>query len=390
MDSAVLWWAQQAARARCYFCPSVLSLVAGGGIGRRGKMAAAEKKKTDGDGEAAVDLANIKGHAIEAIKKIQPYLDKARPYAEKIRPLVKQALPYFALAWVELKKLHLMLQPYYSQEAADTLFAVILLFFGGQFAMTIACVQAFRMSGWSRMKESWTQLRESYAQAVTTLEKDNEARKLFDKDGDGALSLHEIAVVFKEMIYAESPEQKEVALKRTFLILKCVDPNKILDALVGLWVGIVTVLSTLRSQMAYCVGIGASIGKVICDTMKNYTQERLYAALPEHKKWVDFALRASCGLLGILISLFLVRVVSAFNSALQGSAVLTAVLMKRLRESGIKDKSDREKEEMVKWVLATVGFLWQLKSGFDLPFLLKIPLLPVYMVESFLGVLAVY
>lgn len=352
-----------------------------------------EKNDAAAEGAGKPDLAKLKGDALEAMEKLKPYWEKVRPYAEQVKPLLKATIPYLQMAWVQLQLLHVKLQPYYSEEFFDTIFAVILLFFGGQFAMTIACVQAFRMSGWRMMKGSWEQLKESYAQAVTTLEKDDKMRKLFDTDGDGALSLQEILVVFKEMVFAESKEQKNLAMERAFLVLKCVDPNKILDALIGLWVGVVTVLSTLRSQMAYCVSVGANIGRLICETLRNYTQDRLYAMLPEHKKWVDFGLRASCGFLGILISLFLVRIISAFNSSLQGASVLTKVVMQRLHDRGKIDSAfqkDREKEEMVKWAMAMVGFLWQLKSGFDLPWLLKLPLFPVYIVEGTLGILAVY
>merc|ERR1712187_997235 len=76
---------------------------------------------------------------------------------------------------------------------------------------------------------------------------------------------------------------------------------------------------------AYCVSLGASIGHSICDFLKLHLQRFLYDAFPTQKKWVDFTLRSGCGLLGILISLALTRIVCAVASALQGAALLTKV-----------------------------------------------------------------
>merc|ERR1712151_492043 len=111
------------------------------------------------------------------------------------------------------------------------------------------------------------------------------------------------------MAMADNDKEKAVARQKMAVLLRCVDPNKILDASKGLWIGIVAVISTLRSRLAYCVSLGASIGHSICDFLKLHVQRFLYDAFPTQKKWVDFGLRSGCGLLGILISLALTRIV---------------------------------------------------------------------------------
>jgi hypothetical protein len=57
----------------------------------------------------------------------------------------------------------------------------------------------------------------------------------------------------------------------------------------------------------------------ITNFLKSHLSKILYEKYPEHKNWVDVSLKTFSSILGIIISLLLVKVVSAFNCALQGS-----------------------------------------------------------------------
>merc|ERR1712078_357396 len=95
----------------------------------------------------------------------------------------------------------------------------------------------------------------------------------------------------KEIALAKTDEEKSAARTKTALILKCIDPNKLLDAFLGLWTGPVAVLATLRSKFVRVVSIGASAGQRVADTLTPWLKPRLYAMFPQHQSWVDFSLR---------------------------------------------------------------------------------------------------
>lgn len=387
-----------------------------------------------GSPPAMMGVGNRVGAELE---KLEPVFEKLKPFFKRIRPLLRAAVPLGAAAVAQVGKAQKTLSTHYTEEVGEILTGSVLLFFGSQFAMTIACVQAFRISGSERMQESFRQLQENYRRARLALNKDPEARRMLDRDNDGEVSRSELMLIWKELVFAESKDERKEALQKAFLVLKCVDPNRALEALVRLWGGCTMVLAVLRSRFAYCVSQGANVGQLLCATLRNYAQEPLYKMLPEHKPWVDFGLRFSSGLVGIVISRLLFRVLSAYSSALQGSAMLTAAVLrirenraaeqlsagarqKRIVDTNIngvvapeeigaspwarpRSRSDGEeglapmldpkvelqklrnveanKKEITKYALALCGFVWQLTGGRNLPLLLKILLSPVRVVE---------
>merc|ERR1712151_550391 len=45
------------------------------------------------------------------------------------------------------------------------------------------------------------------------------------------------------------------------------------------------------------------------------------------------------------------------------------------------DENLSKEEELVKWVIAMVGFTYQVRNRFDLPLFVKVPLAPLYLAE---------
>merc|ERR1740130_2669782 len=94
--------------------------------------------------------------AQSAWEEAQPYIDRARPYIAMMKPVFEVIEAIVVLCWNIVQAV----LPYVNEEMVQIAFAVVLLFMGGQFAMTIACVQAFKTCGWSSMKKSMEQLKE--------------------------------------------------------------------------------------------------------------------------------------------------------------------------------------------------------------------------------------
>lgn len=365
--------------------------------------------------KASDALRGVMGDKIEKIsdqvseqwKKFKPYYDKAKPYIEQAKPYLKKA---YVLACQAYDLFMTKVWPYYSHDAVTMTFAIVLLFFGGQFALTIACVQAFKMTGAVYINSSMEQMKKCYNDALEHILEDEESKNLFDENDDGDIDWYEIFIVFKELATAADAKEKERAKKRLTILMKAIDPNILLDALGGFWMGVAAIISTLRSRFAYCVSLGTQIGQTVCQTLKDYTQKPLRAMFPGQEKWVDFAIRSACGILGIIISLFLARVVSAVSSSLQGATALTKWLHRWYNEM-TRDKSKEalarktrfsqyvfsmpavseagsklnKNEKVTMYALASLGFLFQLWTRFDLPWLIKLPLFPVYVLEGCLS-----
>jgi len=312
---------------------------------------------------------------------------EAKPYLRKAELVLRAAYPYFQVAQSKSCEACEVARPYCTKEVADVTFALVLLFFGGNFAMTIACWQAFRVAGLGVMKKSWGEITESYIVAKTALEKDDNAKDLLS-GADVTLGPIELLFAAKEIVSAETEEQRHSSQKRTMLLLKCLDPSQILDAFVGLWIGLLAVLATLRSHFVHCVNIGTIAGQHVAETVAPLVLPRLHELFPQSQKWVDAGLPVVAGGVGMLASLLLFRVVSAFSCALQGSALLLATLSSSpLKKQWLGEKSISDEHlRTAVWIVAFIGLLWQL-FGFELPILtmlIKLPLMPVYLLENIL------
>mmetsp|Transcript_60791 Transcript_60791/g.144842 ORF Transcript_60791/g.144842 Transcript_60791/m.144842 type:complete len:346 (-) Transcript_60791:54-1091(-) len=336
------------------------------------------------------DSAEDKSPLKAGLERIQQLAPQVLDVLKQAEPFLRAAYPYCHIAKGYVMQVYAVLEPYHTEEVAEIIFALALLFLGGHFAMTIACYQAFRMSGSKIIAKSWKELTESYQTSMRALQKDSEARALFDANHDDDFGPLEVFSGLRDIALAKSEQEQAKARQKILVIMKCIDPNKFADAFVGLWTGLVAILATLRSRFIHAVSIGASAGEQVAKTVLPLVSPRLYACFPQHTQWVDFFLRSAAALAGIITSFILIRVISAFNSAIQGARLLLTTLMHmgaRKRWFDVKTIKEDQLRIFV-WVVAAVGFLAQLSSGFNLPFLIKLPLCPVYILEYVLTIIA--
>lgn len=322
------------------------------------------------------------------MEKASELAKQAAPHLQKLEPFIRQAYPYCHTAkdysiWAYEKA-----KPYYTDFVFEMVFALVLVFLGGNFALTLACYQAFNVSGRRLITKSVSELGTSYEAARRALEKDPEASKIFGAQG-GQIGPMDMLTSLKEMALAKSDEEKRVARTKTALILKCIDPNKVLDAFLGLWTGVVAVLATLRSKFVLIVSIGASAGQRVADVFTPWVKPKLYEMFPQHHSWVDFGLRMMGSVFGIMLSFILVRPINAFNAAFKGAPMFVETMVREgKKRKYIQSNPSEWQKKAAGSTLAMFGFIWQLWSGFNLPFLLKLPLMPVFTIEYILAFLA--
>jgi len=323
-------------------------------------------------------VAAVRKSLGDQVMKLQPKLQGAsRPVLLKLEQCWKTA----AAAQGEFLKRHPR------DELLKVGLAVVLLFTGGRFPLTIASVQCFRMACWQRVKKAFQELQDSYFSACGQ-------RNLQDP----SLSA-DIMRVVKAMLSAKSASEREEAMRSSLNVVKCIDPYKTRDVLSSVWPGVVAVLATLQSRFAFAACVGANVGDMLFETIRKGHFLELTLMQRSSEGFAEVGLQQVCTAFSFCLSLYTARVMTALNTALQGSSTLSKALFqyivgqKSLPESsrstigkcvlpllGSRPELGKE-EEMVKWSIAMIGFYLQVRRHQQYPLPVRIPLAPLYLVE---------
>jgi len=331
---------------------------------------------------------------------------KMQPFIESLVDFYAAAHPYGVKAFAALNKGYQAAKPfvdrYWKNEYFQLVFGAVLLFFGGTFAMSIACYMAIRLSGWDTIKSSWNTLKRNYREGTEAFHNDPAAQKFFDADGDGKVSAEEVAKVGKKF-FAGTAEEKKMVLMNLRCVFVAIDPNEVMIGVGGLWQTAIAVLATLRSQFAADVALGVSIGEMMSNQVGKYLKPMVRKWFAEDlKQWGDFLIDGGCRFIGISVALLLVRVVSALHSAVLGGQMIAKYVLKFLSNTqniphtsgdGLKsvDVESTTLFMAIQYGLAGIGFYWQISQGFGLNSVwLRMLLLPFSMCEMVLTFLAAY
>ena len=176
-----------------------------------------------------------------------------------------------------------------------------------------------------------------------------------------------------------------------------------MNAIGGIWSTSIAVIATLRSQFAKDIALGVSIGDIISKQVGKYIKPILVKKFDDDlKKWADFLIDSICRFFGISLALILVRVVSAFHSAVFGGQIISRFVFKFLNNKQLYSSQQIVAAQniniegttvfiAVQYGLAAIGFYWQLSSGFTLnSIFLRLILLPFSICEVILTYLAAY
>jgi hypothetical protein len=322
------------------------------------------------------------------VKALEPYLMKLLALLRQLRPYVDQSIPYIKQTYNLLTRLH---ADYWQDGYGEILYSLLLVFFGGQFALTILSIQAFNQAGGNIIRQSVSDLRATFKESLRKIQDEPEGKLLFDKDGDGQVTADEVILTVYDAVTKDKDKEKNLVL--TSVLLKCVDPNRLMEVLIGLWAGVVAVIATLKSDLAKAISNGARIGQHLLAYIKVYAEKPLYEKFPQHKNWVDVALQAFCGLVGIIFSLLVVRVVSAFNSALNGAHRLVEIALSYVKKRNIiqiDPKHETTLSQATVVLLVFLGLNFQLSHGFAPPWYFRPVLLPLSILETLITVVAAY
>eukprot|EP00741_Cyanophora_paradoxa_P020120 tig00021234_g19421.t1 len=298
----------------------------------------------------------------ELWEKVGPYYTAAAKFFDQyVAPALEKSYEVGAQLWKKL-------EPYHPEEFAPALLGLVMLFCGGRYMTLIAAIEALRICGYEKVKSCVITLWQSYCKARDENRKDDQ----LDDNKDGVADV-------KQM------DRKALLRRKLLLFAKVVDPEVVAGALGGIYAGYVAVIATLRIQFAQAITLGAAIGDFLTP-VANKTVTPLLTKLvpPEYAKWPAVGVRYACKCAGVSIAWFAQRVISSFHSSMRGAQLFASGTLHWLGRNGYTMKYDAANPLTLAAVTVAggLGFAYQVKSLFDIPWLLKLLLWPCDLAET--------
>jgi len=234
----------------------------------------------------------------------------------------------------------------------------IFCFFGGVYPTLFAAVQAAENGGRKTVLKALQDLAEEAMVIIEESKKDDAA----DDDKDGKEDVKEI-------------EGKEYMRRKTLLVLKKMNPDKIDKAVYSMYRVWLAVAAVLSLQFARTINMALSIADFLNRPCDHFVTPILKAAIPdEYDKWVPVILRWITKSFAMSIAWYIQSIQSAFTSALVGGLMIGRSFCHFCSHHGytlggmIKpNHEDTQVDEVLSYVFAAIGFYFQYKIGFKVP-----------------------
>lgn len=290
---------------------------------------------------------------------------------KKVQPLAMSAFVFLLNMSGPVGDAYDKAHTYIKALPTDILHAVYgfaMCFFGGHFAISIAAIEAFQISGWDRTATHLNAL----AQDWTNLLQAHKADELVDANNDGVADVRAMS-------------KQELLRHKVMLFLKTTDPSRVSNALGGLYTGLVGILATLQLQFARVVTLGISIGNALRKPAGLYVAPALAQVLPAHlHQWIGVIISYTCKFIAVTLAWYIQAILSTVQSAIRGGLMCSRALLKFASERHMiqgYDEAETMLDEYVGWTLAAIGAYFQISSGFSLPFILRLVLFPLEITE---------
>ena len=152
-----------------------------------------------------------------AVGAVKTTVDVVLKIARLAGVLTEAAYPYLEQAYCTITSVYSSLAPYRPDVLLPSLIGFILCFFGGEFVLLIAAVEAYRICGWTESLKCAKDLLHDF-QAVAVASKKDDA---VDDNHDGIPDVDQIST-------------KELTARKLTLFVKTVDPQRFNQSLIGL------------------------------------------------------------------------------------------------------------------------------------------------------------
>ena len=267
------------------------------------------------------------------------------------------------------------------------LFGGALCYFGGTFTISIAAAEAFRTMGYEDAKRN---VQELMIELKPVFEA-NDADDLVDDDGDGISDVDQI-----------SPPE---LLKRKIMLLvfNLKSPHKIQDAVKSIYAALLAVLATLKLEFAQTTAIAMGIADMVQKPIVKFADAddgKIKEILPKQAhQWIVPTIDSIFRIAAIMVALYVSRIISSFYAALRGGKLVAEGIVNILVEKakigivlcpGMIDASfdpdDSMLDEVLGWLVAVQGFVYQIQNGYQLMPPWDLILFPLKLIEDLLTV----
>jgi len=328
------------------------------------------EKKAYGSMVDQAEAERIERMALALSEQSPPWAAK---YISKLAPAIGVLGAGCEVVGPQLVKLCYGLYVVYQQlpkTIARGLWGLGVCFFGGKYAVSIAATEAFWSTGGSRVHKNLQDLvDEANALREASLKDDEE-----DADNDGVADVNQI-------------NAKQLASRKTALVLKTIDPEKLSHACHGLWTAYMGVLTVLKFKFARTVALAESIGNTLRPTIAKVAGPTLVAlAPPDYRKWISPSINILAKCIAGYIAWKVQQLTSTVQSAFFGGMIASRALLELLRQRQLMAASDDETylDEAIGWTLGASGIYVQLFKGGPVPYFMTPLFWPLDFVEAVL------
>jgi len=336
---------------------------------RQRRPTSAEKEKAALDTQVASAAAGDVGSAV-ALR----YVQQAAPALAYAGELISKVGPYY----VRAAALGATVYETLPLDIVQALLGLALCFFGGAYYASIAAVEAFMMVGWATTRAALEDIYEDLLLIHEASERD---------DKQQAEILLQADKLDKTRLARSSSGAELVQRKMRVAVLAVRDPEKLSQAVGGLYAGWIAVQGTLRLEFAKTITLGVSIAAMLDKPALRYGLPILTHAVPaEYHRWLPTAIRTLCKAVAVSIAWWLAVAIAAFQSALRGGLMCSKALLRWAKSKQLIEVQADEThlDEALGYALCVLGFYTQWVWGFALPFPFNIVLLPFTGVEWYI------
>lgn len=257
------------------------------------------------------------------------------------------------------------------KNAASCLWGFGLCFFGGRYPLSLAVIEAWKLTGGSDVAMHLHTLKET----VEEVQKAEARDSTQDANRDGVPDVDQ-----------ESPRQ--MAARKVALWLRIADPGEVSEALRGVWSGYLGIIAALQTKFARTTALAHSIGESFRPAAAKILGPSALSLTPvEYRKWVSPGINYFCKFLAAAVAWRLQTTISTFQSGLAGGLLAARSGMALLQSAGYLaqgELGDTLSDEVVGWTLAAGGVYYQLVQGGTPPIIFAPVLWPLGFLESWL------
>mmetsp|Transcript_31935 Transcript_31935/g.45419 ORF Transcript_31935/g.45419 Transcript_31935/m.45419 type:complete len:331 (+) Transcript_31935:75-1067(+) len=251
----------------------------------------------------------------------------------------------------------------------------IFCFFGGLYPVVFAAVEAAEHGGRKKVVEALSDLANEALVIIEASKKDDKE----DKNNDG---VHDV----KEM------DNMAFMVRKVNLVVTKMNPEKVDNAFTALYRVWLAVVAVLTVQFARTITLAVTIAEFVKQPIDRFIAPTVQLATPdEYKKWVPVALGWIAKAIAMSFAWYIQSVISAVTSAIRGGLMMARAILHGCTRRGFKlggmipdNHEDTMFDEVASYVFAAVGFYFQFRLNFDVPFPCNLFLWPLEFAEYYL------